>query len=72
MILKMPGGRNVKVSYRDQAAQANEMLQLRVALFPLLKDSASSCRKATITGWGRPPSLCSPLWQQISYRAATF
>lgn len=35
MILKMPGGRNVKVSHTDQAAQVNEVLQLQVALFPL-------------------------------------
>ena len=64
MILKMPGGRNVKVSHTDQAAQVNEVLQLP------LKDAASSSRKATVTGWGRPPSLCSPPWQQSS--AATF
>lgn len=65
MILKMGGG-NVKVSHTAQAAQVKEMLQLQAALFRLCLKTQPPLRKATITGWGGPPPLCSPLWQQSS------
>lgn len=72
---QIPRGRNVKVSQQRQGSPGEwDAAASCHTVSALLKESdlVSSSRKATITGWGRYPSLCSPLWQRLSCRATTF